>query len=881
MLVLDTTELTHMEQLRNSGPHQLRERLTNAFRWDEPPKAQVDHLTSLVERICLYLCELYNSYYFEIDDAVEDLEQQLRAMEALRGRYSFGHYISTIRVFSDYFGDSEYKDFPELGLLGRTSMPETVSIFCKKIDIVKKGRSFAIPPHKIDKYVQDQLKGQSAKKIGFMEYLKYVNQIRNAHAHPEGKDWWVEDRQWYRWLNRELQTATKEALMWKPLRNILYKYALVEYQEDITNGDVRKQWELVFKGVGEERFEYALSPRSVTVDRNSISGKEPPERFYVLGPSNQEEFSFQFPHVKFPDKKISHEQRKQNYRRKYIQLYLGVGIIDESARDELAVYQEREALSGDEVKQLQEEVQEKVNKIRDVDSEEEKVELLTKLRQSLGDPDGEQIRDLEEKVEDLDDKIRDAILQKVEDVAVVSYRQLKEDSGFSDEVLNAVLRPLEDEDEVFAFEGLGGEMLYSSALVAPIKNFEQLVKRLNDSNTSLDEIPQRILAKISYDLLPDRTRAVREWFDSTFAKPQSIGDETTEAEEEDTLDLMVDGIEITGDSVRHFFRQVFAAVGDDSRFWEGLPHRMGRTRYLVNVENVHKNGTEFSKPEVCDQDGQSVYFETNLTRWKAHIEVKKFLSSCGFSVSSSLEVAVEDEPEIDTDTGADVEGSDTLKNKLMITIGDTGQEAKLVGGTVGALFTEVLRYIDKRGLLDGKLDALPFYAGRVRLLLADKPVHANGRNFRRVVDRDIEMRNGDVFEAYMEAAFSRDNGLDKAKELLQELGIKKLEAVDWRSTLRVNIEGQETSGSTVRNFVGAVVETLEEQGLDWAEYAPFKMGTQRYLVNDEPVHADGDEFNSEEQIDDYYFEVNMSYDRTRATFAKWLDKMGIEHDLEG
>ena len=879
MKVLDDSELARVESIRDKGPYQLRDRMTSAFRWDEPAKAQVDHLTSLVEKLCLYLCEIYNSYYFEIDDTVEELESKLRELETRRHRLSFGNYNGALRVFTGYFGGQECESVPELRLLGRSSLPEAVSLFCKKIDLAKEGREFHIPAQAIDDYVEKRMKGQAAKSLGFVEFVNYIIQIRNAHAHPEGKPWWIEDKKWYKWLNEELQIAVKDAIVWKPIKNILLKYCLVENQQNARNGSARDQWEVMFKSVGEAKFEYTLSPRRVTIDTGSVAGGEPPNKFYVLANSDKKGYDYQFEHITFPDKKVSQQERKQNYRRKYIQTYLGVGIIDETARDELAVYQEREALSNDEAKNLQKEVQNKLNKIRNAETEEEQDELILELRSSIGDENKKHMPGLEEQIETLDEKIRDAILQKVEDVAVVSHGQLMEDIGFSEEVLANVLEPLED--DIYSFEGLGGEKLYSSALVSPISTFEEMVEKLMSTEFSLEEVSRKRLLKISYDLLPDRSREIREWFDETFTTTDSQESGTTDAEEQqDSLELVVDGEKIVGDSTPDFFDKIFEAFSSDPRFQEGIPHRMGRTRYLVHWENRHKNGTEFYHEVSCGDPENRVYFEANITRWKAQIEAEKFLSSCGFSVSSSLEVAIEGDAESTEEDSSGDDSLESMKNKLMIEVHDLGRRDEIVGSTVGALFAELLKYIDKEGLLDGKLDALPVYAGRVRYLLADKPVHANERKFRRVVDRDIEMENGDVVEAYMEAAFSREAGLDKGIELLNELGIRDVEGVDWRNKLRVSIDGEETTGNTVRKFIRAVVDSLEKLEVDWKDHVPYSMGTQRYLVNEEPIHDDGDEFTTIEEIDEHYFEVNLSYDATRSAISKWLDEMGLEHDLE-
>lgn len=856
-------DVSCLESLRDNLSVSFNRHVANAFRENRSSEAKLTGSLSLMEQVSKYVAELQNSDYLSRDNEIQRAEKGLWYLEnqlSNPDKLSFGHYIQGIRTLDNALKD-EYR-VEELRELCSAKLPENIAQSYSKLRLAINGRELDVSVAKIDKFVAEQIKGFH-KNPGFLDYVDVVVEIRNAKNHHH--DWWSKEAAWFEWLNQHLSKGLCGLLMWEPLRGILTSYKRVER----VNSDQQNpsQWTISFRPENEPRWKYSLEDAEIVVPN------EPASLFYVQ--DTEEGVEYLFDHVEFPCRKVPRKVREEAYRREFLKKYLSVGMIDETAYDELETKRDQFLISKEEATALQDELQETISEIRKQSDADEKSAKITELRLKLGERDGRQVTELEAKLDQFSGKLEDAVLQKIEDATIVSHDRLRRDTRLSNEVLGDVINSLEQEQAIRTFEGLGGEELYTSALTEPIKDFEEHLENLHSGATSIQNISSAELFSLCYHLLPYKTDSVQERYKNKFEQLEDV-DDTSGADTDGVLELTLEGETIGGASVPELFRLVHETVGDDSRFRSGIPFPMGKERYLVNDQPVHQNDMGFVNA-VQPEDG--VYYEGDISRWKALIELKKVLSSCGFAVSIPFDVA-DEEGGLDSDEKESSRAvlSERPRNQLGLLITRGEQHHEIVGTTVSSLFSDLLKYLDNRTLLTK--EELPVYAGRVRYLLAEKPVHANERPFRTVVSRDIKTETGETVETFMEAAFSRQNALEHAKSLLSRLGIGEIEEFDRRDRLKVEIEGRFIEGSTVRDFVTQITDYLQELGHDLADYSPIESGHSRYFINDEPVHLDGWDFNSEHEYGGVFFEVNMGYPETRRNLSTLFDLLGLDFDFD-
>ncbi|ACY18239.1 hypothetical protein [Haliangium ochraceum] len=183
---------------------------------------------------------------------------------------------------------------------------------------------------------------------------------------------------------------------------------------------------------------------------------------------------------------------------------------------------------------------------------------------------------------------------------------------------------------------------------------------------------------------------------------------------------------------------------------------------------------------------------------------------------------------------------------------------------------------------------IPFSIGRTRYLLNSRPYHANDTPFATPIEHK---------DVYFEANLTRSQTLNEIMRMLATLGVEasspnvevehppttsEVDGLDEEhgndapvapidaatdsdigqtNTLELVIEdpsgeNEETvTGTTVRTFFINLMTYLLERGIDLSTVTPFAAGRVRYLLAEEPYHANGRRFQAVAKKDGYFMEA--------------------------
>ncbi|RKI28915.1 hypothetical protein D7Y27_40850 [Corallococcus sp. AB004] len=190
--------------------------------------------------------------------------------------------------------------------------------------------------------------------------------------------------------------------------------------------------------------------------------------------------------------------------------------------------------------------------------------------------------------------------------------------------------------------------------------------------------------------------------------------------------------------------------------------------------------------------------------------------------------------------------------------------------TVRALLERVWMELQSQGI--DVSASIPFLIGKTRYLISDRPIHANGKPFAISIPL-----GGYVFEG----SLTRAQALNEIIRFLEKSGAKATssnveveyepseEALDdspSESDEHVGIiirdstgTEEEISGPTVRSFYARLLTYLIEHQYDLSEAAPIRVGRIRYVLAEEPYHANGRRFQSTISQDGYYMETDYTH----------------------
>ncbi len=94
------------------------------------------------------------------------------------------------------------------------------------------------------------------------------------------------------------------------------------------------------------------------------------------------------------------------------------------------------------------------------------------------------------------------------------------------------------------------------------------------------------------------------------------------------LQIRVEGKLIKGDTVKEFYRKVFAYLIDQFDLSDSIPYATGKKRYLINWSERHIDGDLFVSPIKVGE----YYIETNKNKRNAVSDVYKYMKSIGVAV---------------------------------------------------------------------------------------------------------------------------------------------------------------------------------------------------------------------------------------------------------
>jgi hypothetical protein len=184
--------------------------------------------------------------------------------------------------------------------------------------------------------------------------------------------------------------------------------------------------------------------------------------------------------------------------------------------------------------------------------------------------------------------------------------------------------------------------------------------------------------------------------------------------------------------------------------------------------------------------------------------------------------------------------------------------------------------------------SIPFLIGKTRYFVSSRPTHANGKAF------SIPIEFGGYF---FEGNLTRAQALNEAIRFLMQSGAKasspnveveyetadeSLDDSTTESDERLGIvipsetgPGEEITGPTVRRFYTRLLSYLLEQGQDLSRIAPVQVGRVRYVLAEEPYHANGRRFQSTISQDGYFMETAYTHAQAVNAAHYICDRLGI------
>lgn len=185
--------------------------------------------------------------------------------------------------------------------------------------------------------------------------------------------------------------------------------------------------------------------------------------------------------------------------------------------------------------------------------------------------------------------------------------------------------------------------------------------------------------------------------------------------------------------------------------------------------------------------------------------------------------------------------------------------------------------------------AIPFLIGKTRYLVNRRPVHADDSPFA------APIALGDVF---FEGDLTRAQALNESIRFLTQIGAVALspnieveysddeEALEsssadtdeWGIGIEIRNGDEEIPvlGSTVRKFYTNLLAHLLERGSDLSAIAPVYIGRVRYLLAEEPYHANGRRFQAIASKGGYFMEASLTHAQAVANALDLCEKLGLQ-----
>ena len=198
-------------------------------------------------------------------------------------------------------------------------------------------------------------------------------------------------------------------------------------------------------------------------------------------------------------------------------------------------------------------------------------------------------------------------------------------------------------------------------------------------------------------------------------------------------------------------------------------------------------------------------------------------------------------------------------------------DSEIRASSVQRLLTQVWQEVQRQHIDASR--AIPFAIGKTRYLVNRRPVHADGSSFA------APIALGDVF---FEGALTRAQALNESIRFLSQLGAVALspnieveysddgeqalestsaDTAGWGVGIEIHGGGEvlPIGGSTVRTFYTNLLTHLIDRGCDLSAIAPVHYGRVRYLLAEEPYHANGRRFQAIVSKAGYFMEASLTH----------------------
>lgn len=864
-------------------PRRISDQIRRVLEATAPPDEFSCHCT-LLEALARYLNDLGNSVYVASGVEHDGIELHLRTLSP--NSLSFGHFVAGLRTFGQLHATLETY-IPELAsILAARTLPAPCVRQVKCFKAIKAAREqYEVPVRRLHRYVASQVPENSPLgKVNITTYLSEVVEFRNRGVgHRTDEGWFAQDSGFYALLNEHLRPSIDALITWQPMQALLTSYELVQISAETGGRSVQGGYPVSrpqrLEGrvpLGTSRLRLETTPR--------------PASTYVARRTDDEALlEAVAAQVPFPTTLQSTEALHQRYRRRYLLTYLARGVITPSQReDDLNVLLKELALLVNDAHKAEAKIRTLVDQCSGAEGGDPAA--LNELLHFTGS-DGTE--DFENRITTLiaqfPERRKDYILQIIENNVVTSFDQLKLESELSETDLTDVLDDLEEADrKIRRLDASSGDNKQSQAYfkvqdLQKLHRFRALLARFGAIPPPASRYPALFweLFRLCSDLLKDDGFELESDDDVECLNYRHyFVDDTTSAEtlhrddddDASPMNILLEDGEIHASSVRLLLTKAWTYLLRHSIDTSSvIPFLIGHTRYLVNEQPYHANGTPFKHP--IEHEG--VYFEGNLTRSQALNELIRLLTKLhlkAFSPNVEAEYASTDDMDVAEILPRRPGGSNTLG--IQIEDISTGQPQRISGRTVRHFYGKLMASLMKRGV--DLSTVTPFPAGRVRFLLADEPYHDNGRRFQAIAEE------GGYF---MEAAFPHAQAIGHALNLCESLDIRAWpldgseysndNALHAQDRLTIEIGDEVATGRSVPEFFESSVRCLFNQGLLVDEDIPYKSGRVRYFIARTPYHGPENRFRRPLEVTihgrTYFIETNISRNGAQELMQKLLD----------
>ncbi len=233
-----------------------------------------DSLLALGETLLVYVAGILLGEYKRSEIINKKIETQLYRFN--NKNLSFGHYQSLVRLIHKELNNSIIHD-----KLHKNYVYEKAKEFVFTFDVLKKVVDESYDEG-FPQSVEEEKRGKTAKKVGFLDFFDCFITVRNIKAHPEGKAGpkdaarkWPLTEAYYAYINKYLEPALMDIV---EDFDLLGEYQCIRSTEYIEDEDLRARFVL----------ESSLKENNVdlTLSKNQLSMLSKNQRF-LLSPENK------------------------------------------------------------------------------------------------------------------------------------------------------------------------------------------------------------------------------------------------------------------------------------------------------------------------------------------------------------------------------------------------------------------------------------------------------------------------------------------------------------------------------------------------------------------------------------------------------------------